>query len=237
MTPQELRRQYREELAHRGAHAGGKTRKRTFRRMVEAVSEYRGAELATPDEAVVVWSDLHLGHANIIEYRERPFLGVDDQDEQIWEAWERALSPDTVLVVVGDVALGDAVCEATWMRIRSTPGLKHLVIGNHDVTGAGEVRTHGFDDTWSVMTSAGDPPLVWTHYPLLAVPDGHVNIHGHEHGNPPRASPHINVSIEQIEYAPIELARLRRLARARIAGLHPPGATTFEQITHIEMNP
>ena len=39
VTPPDLRRQYRDELARRGAEAGGKTRKRTFRRMVEAVSE------------------------------------------------------------------------------------------------------------------------------------------------------------------------------------------------------
>ena len=148
--------------------------------MVEAVSEYRGGELTNPDEAVLVWSDLHLGHANIIEYQDRPFLDVDDQDEEIWNAWERALDPDTVLVVVGDVAMGDAVCEATWERIRRTPGHKHLVLGNHDVTGGGEGRTQGFDDVWSVMTSAGDPALLWTHYPLLEVPEGHVNVHGHE---------------------------------------------------------
>ena len=59
---------------------------------------------------------------------------------------------------------------------------KHLIIGNHDVTGPGEVRTLGFDAVWSVMTSPGDPPLLWTHYPLRDVPEGHVNVHGHEHG-------------------------------------------------------
>ena len=32
MTPQALRRHYQSELARRGAEAGGKTRKRTFRR-------------------------------------------------------------------------------------------------------------------------------------------------------------------------------------------------------------
>ena len=77
------------------------------------------------------------------------------------------------------------VCETTWEHIRRTPGRrKHLVIGNHDVTGEGEVRAQGFDGVWSVMTSAGEPPLLWTHYPLREVPEGHVNIHGHEHGRP-----------------------------------------------------
>ena len=234
MNAKELRRHYRTELAEALRTAGGKTRKRTFTRMVQAVSDVRGAALTAPDEDVLVWSDLHLGHANIIEYQERPFLDVEDQDTEIWRAWER-IDAGAVLVVVGDVAMGDAVCETTWDRIRACPGReKHLIIGNHDVTGPGEIRTQGFDATWSVMTSAGDPPLLWTHYPLREVPAGHVNIHGHEHGKPPERSPHINVSVEQLEFEPIALTRLRRLARALVAGDYPPGASTIERIANLE---
>ena len=233
MEHHELRRLYREQLAERGATVGGKTGKRTFRRMVEAVSEHRGAELDTPDEDVLVWSDLHIGHANIIDYQERPFLSVDDQDAELWKAWER-IDPDAVLVVVGDVAMGAAVCDATWERVRGAPPRhKHLVIGNHDVTGAGEVRTHGFDSVWSVMTSPGDPPLLWTHYPLCAVPERCVNIHGHEHGKVPGNTPHINVAVEQIEYEPIRLSQLRTLARALVTGEYPTGGTTLERLRHL----
>ena len=86
----------------------------------------------------------------------------------------------------------------------------------------------------TVATSAGDPPLLWTHYPLREVPEGHVNIHGHEHGKAPEMSPHINVSVEQLEYEPITLTRLRGLARALIKGDYPPGATTIERIANLE---
>ena len=234
MPPQPRRRPCREELAERGAAVGAKSRKRTFRRMVEAVSAHRGGALDAPDDEVLVWSDLHLGRADIIDDQERPFLGVEDRDAEIRRAWER-IDAGAVLVVVGDVAMGDAVCDATWNRVRRAPGReKHLVIGNHDVTGAGEVRTAGFNHAWSVPTSAGDPPLLWTHYPLLEVPDGHVNVHGHEHGKPPRTTPHINVSVEQLEYEPVRLSRVRRLAFAIAQGDHPPGESTIEQIAHIE---
>ena len=132
MDTKELRKLYREELQETLATVGGKSRKRTFTRMVRAVFEHRGGELIGPDETVLVWSDLHLGHANVIEYQERPFLDVGDMDEEIWRSWERTVQPESVLVLVGDVAMGDAVCEATWERIRRTPGRRrHLVIGNH----------------------------------------------------------------------------------------------------------
>ena len=233
----DARRRYRAELELALACAGGKTRKRTYRAMIRAVTEYRGATLEAPDAEVLVWSDLHLGHGNIIDYQNRPFLDVADQDAEIWKAWERVVRPESVLVLVGDVAMGEAVCEATWERIRRTPARrKHLVIGNHDLTGLGELRTQGFDDVWSVMVSAGDPPLVWTHYPLAEVPDGHVNVHGHRHGAPPGHSPHINVAVEQIEYEPVRLDRLRALAQGLVRGHYPPGATTSERIANLEQS-
>ena len=122
-----------------------------------------------------MWSDLHLGHANIIEYQDRPFFSGDAMDAQLWERWESVLEPDSVLVLVGDVAVEEGVCHAHWDRVRHSPGReKHLVIGNHDLTGLGELRAEGFDSVWSVMTLSGDPPLVWTHYPLREVPEGYV---------------------------------------------------------------
>ena len=231
----EARRRYRAELEQALARAGGKTRKRTLRAMVRATTEYRGTVLDAPDADVLVWSDLHLGHANIIDYQDRPFFDAADMNAELWRGWERVLSPESVLVLVGDVAMGEAVGEATWERIRRSPARhKHLVIGNHDLTGLGELRAEGFDDVWSVMVSAGAPPLVWTHYPLVDVPAGHVNIHGHAHGAPPGRSAHINVAVEQLDYEPVGLGRLRWLARALAAGHYPPGATTMERIAHLE---
>ena len=59
----DARRRYRAELEAALACAGGKTRKRTFTRMVEAVSQPRGGALGEADEAVMVWSDLVVGVA------------------------------------------------------------------------------------------------------------------------------------------------------------------------------
>ena len=115
----DARCRYRAELEAALACAGGKTRKRTFPRMVQEVPEHRGGELVDPDETVLVWSDLHLGHANIIEYQDWPFLDVADQDAELWKAWER-IDPGAVLVVVGDVAMSEAVCKALTFLPRSS---------------------------------------------------------------------------------------------------------------------
>ena len=94
--------------------------------------------------------------------------------------------------------LGEALSDETWDQVRATPGLsKILVVGNHDITGQGHLRVEGFHRVKAVLVSPGDPPLIWTHAPLLNVPAGHVNIHGHMHrSQKPADSPHINVSVE-----------------------------------------
>ena len=199
--------------------------------MLKALDLYGDTMFDWPDELVVVWSDLHIGHENAIPFNDRPFADVHEMNAALWGAWQAALTPDTVMVVVGDTAMRKAVSRATWARIQYTPGYKYLVIGNHDLLGCGELRTDGFDEAWSLMLSPGDPPLIWTHYPLGEVPEGYVNIHGHMHNrSKPTETPHINVSVEQLDYTPIEMTRLRKLAKALIREEYPPGETTLGRV-------
>ena len=202
--------------------------------MRRAIEAHGAGVLGEPDERVWVWSDLHLGHANIIEYQHRPYPSVHAMDADLWWGWHEASARDRTVVCVGDIALSDAVCAATWERIGALPGSQVLVVGNHDVGGSGRLRVEGFRRVKAVLTSLGDPPLIWTHAPLPDVPDGHVNIHGHQHATPPGKGRHINVSVEQLDYRPIRLDRLRRLARALVDGGVPPGATTLERVRGLE---
>ena len=218
---------YREGLRDALGRSG-----KTLRAMCRAVNEYGAGVLDVDDGAVKVWSDLHLGHANIIGYQGRPFHDVYEMNGTLWANWQLGVDADETIVCVGDFALGEALSEETWDRITAAPGRsKVLVVGNHDITGQGILRVKGFHRTKAVLISPGDPPLIWTHAPLPNVPDGHVNIHGHQHAKlKPPDSPHINVSVEQLNYRPVSLARLRRLAQALVAGERPTGGTTLERI-------
>lgn len=75
-------------------------------------------------------SDLHLGHARIIELCNRPFSSVDEMNERIIENWNDNVQEDDTVYVLGDVALGTLgdslpLCE-------QLAGRKYLVPGNHD---------------------------------------------------------------------------------------------------------
>ena len=231
---QEQKTRYEAQLrqaADRGgdAHHAG----RVFRAMLRASAGLPARRLPT-DRAVWVWSDLHFGHDNIIRYTGRPFADAEEMDARLFANWEAAVDRQARLVIVGDVAMRDAVAEHTWQRIRRASGAdKRLVFGNHDLTGSGALRVDGFDDICSVLCADGDPPLVFTHLPLAHVPAGAVNIHGHTHAEAPGRTAHINVSVEQLDYRPVALARLRLLARELAAGRYPCGETTLQRLTTI----
>lgn len=55
---------------------------------------------------VVPWtSDLHLGHANIIRYCDRPFADVREMNDELIRRWNETVSSDDEVWVLGDVAL------------------------------------------------------------------------------------------------------------------------------------
>ena len=119
-------------------------------------------------------------------------------------------------------------------RLRSAPGRKILVVGNHEINGAGEVDIDSFDEIHSTLYAAGDPPLLLTHMPLRNVPDGCVNVHGRLHnGESPSRTRHINVSVEQLRYRPRPWAAICKLARHMAAGNEMTGRTTVQRLNSL----
>ena len=223
------------EAAAAGTAGDGRHGRKVFRAMLRALDALPARSLESGPGSVWVWSDLHFGHQNIIRYTNRPFADAPAMDRQLYANWATAVDPADVLIFVGDVAMRAAVGEATWSRIRRAPGrTKRLVVGNHDLTGAGALRVDGFDDICSLLYAAGDPPLLFTHMPLSKVPEGWVNVHGHTHAAPVTRSPHINVSVEHIRYRPLALPRIRALAKALASEHYPNGRSTLERIESLE---
>ena len=120
-------------------------------------------------------------------------------------------------------AAGQAWClgdvghpEAWWddglvLDVAECPGERVLVLGNHDRDVAG-LRRAGFHKTCRTALCATTPPLVRTHIPLLKVPAGAVNVHGHLHRAAGPTDRHVNVSVEHTDYAPVGLTYVLGLA-------------------------
>lgn len=175
---------------------------------------FRDAWENTPDR-VWIWSDHHLGHANIIKYTDRPFGNAERMDGALLRA-AQIIPQDDWVMFAGDLAMWkepDAV--RAW--VANCPGKKVLVLGNHDCKGSGhpesmdEWRDLGFlavSDCVSLRReNQGD---LWvTHYPLAEgdIPSGVLNVHGHTHTTVLQG-PYLNVCVEPLGYAPHRLIQL-----------------------------
>jgi calcineurin-like phosphoesterase family protein len=143
-------------------------------------------------ERVWMTADLHLCHANVIRYCNRPFIDVTQMNEHLVSQTLKIREGEW-LVIVGDLAMGDQHLAMEW--IRRIPGRKVLVLGNHDLTRRGECRylAERSLDGQHPLFDAVVPFLAWedvlgqsvfvSHYPATV---DHslgrlLNYHGHLH--------------------------------------------------------
>jgi calcineurin-like phosphoesterase family protein len=94
-----------------------------------------------------IWytSDLHLGHANIIKYCDRPFKSADEMNRTIVNNWNSVVKPEDRVFVLGDVALGKI--NESLEFVRELNGQKLLIPGNHDRCWSGHKEIRPIDRT------------------------------------------------------------------------------------------
>jgi calcineurin-like phosphoesterase family protein len=113
-------------------------------------------------ERIWMAADLHLCHANVIRFCNRPFADVTQMNEHLVSQTQKIRDGEW-LVIVGDVAMGEHQLAMEW--IRRIPGRKFLVLGNHDLTRIGECRY------LAERTLDGQRPLFDAVLPFLAWED------------------------------------------------------------------
>lgn len=75
-------------------------------------------------------SDPHFGH--LLVAQDRGFTDSASHDAALAEAWCSTVGPDDTVWVLGDLCVGSWAKKAETV-IAGLPGIKHLVLGNHDV--------------------------------------------------------------------------------------------------------
>ncbi len=75
-------------------------------------------------------ADLHVGHANIIDFCDRPFSDVNHMNTVLVQRWQETVRDDDEVWVVGDLAMGRIEDSLAWAG--QLTGRKFLVPGNHD---------------------------------------------------------------------------------------------------------
>ena len=167
-----------------------------------------------------IWviSDTHFGHRNIIEYCDRPFKDVTHMNYAIRDNWNSVVKPEDIVYHLGDVYMGWNDKQDIGQFLASLNGRKRLVLGNHD-EGKDVVLHKAFQKimVWRMFPEFG---LLLTHVPVHESalikgdkkdnPKKLLNVHGHIHEKPSPTVDHRNVSVEQINYTPINIEELRK---------------------------
>jgi len=157
-----------------------------------------------------IWviSDTHFGHANIVEYSNRPFSNVEEMDEFMVTAWNETVKDGDIVYHLGDVYFGNKGAE----NLQKLKGRKRLILGNHD-TGKDTKLTSVFQkiSVWRMFPEFG---LLLSHVPIhvgsLFHKKGNLtNVHGHIHENKIDDDRYRCVCVEHTQYRPINIEELR----------------------------
>ena len=184
--------------------------------------------VANAPERTWLWSDLHLSDPSVLLGSGRPFGSVEEMNRHLLRNWRRRVGAGDTVICLGDVAHPEAWRDdCLVLDLAECPGDRLLVLGNHDFTRfRWRERPLGVDASVMTLVIHADPPLLVTHVPLVAVPDGCVNVHGHHHdfrppGNRPvdqrerRADPLPGPRCPHSDLAARQSARRRTRARGR----------------------
>ena len=162
-------------------------------------------------------ADSHFGHANVVRLSKRPFADVSAMNEALISGWNEVVTNDDIVWHLGDFAYGEGEwIDALWWRLN---GIKHLVIGNHDVENTAVLTLPWANSpTQMAETSVDGIRIVMCHYPLRSwqgVGKGAVHLFGHMHGRLIGNRQSCDVGVDAWEFRPISLDQISRRLRSQ----------------------
>jgi len=126
-------------------------------------------------------ADLHLGHANIINYCNRPFYHIDHMNAELIRRWNERVKPEDLVFHVGDFCFksntnrgeGINVKPITWEE--QLNGKIIFLRGNHDKNNSVKTKIH------SLVINIDGHYINLVHDPIKADANYKINLCGHIH--------------------------------------------------------
>lgn len=117
-------------------------------------------------------ADLHLGHANVIRFDNRPFENIEEMEAEIVRRWNERVTPKDTVYIIGDFCWMTA---GHWASIvRKFNGHKVLIRGNHDLKQIGGELKKLFDDVSDYKEISDNGRRVsMCHFPILLYNHSH----------------------------------------------------------------
>jgi calcineurin-like phosphoesterase family protein len=158
-------------------------------------------------------SDTHFGHA--LTTRLRGFETSQEQDDTLIASWNAVVRPGDEVWHLGDFG-HRASGEHLRHVFQKLNGNKHLIRGNHDSHRALGLSWASVHDLHQIAVDG--QRIVLCHYGLRSWPASHrgaIMLFGHSHGRLPGYSNTMDVGVDAVGFAPIDINQVR----ARLAEL------------------
>lgn len=117
-------------------------------------------------------ADLHLGHANVIRFDNRPFENIDEMESEIIRRWNERVTPQDTVYLIGDFSWRTS---NGWIPVlKQLKGRKVLIRGNHDPKRIDGKLAKMFDDVKDYKEiSDNDRRVCMCHFPILLYNHSH----------------------------------------------------------------
>ena len=156
-----------------------------------------------------VISDLHLGHELLCKEEFsgpglRPFPSADIMNEALIDNWNSVVKHNDKVYVLGDVAIKKKYIPL----MARMNGTKRLVMGNHDIFDVKKDYLPYFKRVYAYKVWDN---MIFTHIPIhrASLKDRwKLNVHGHLHKHRIDDDRYMNVSVEQINYTPLDIQEI-----------------------------
>lgn len=165
-------------------------------------------------------ADTHFDDEDALEYHMRPFNDLDHMNETLVHNWNRVVSHEDTVIVLGDFTGPNVEYRVSedWASLLN--GEKVFVLGNHDNMSSKQIDRSKMYDKY-VFKQDGYQ-FYCTHKPDKIPSDWTGwGVHGHSHQLHPQDYPlynyqhkRINVSAENLGYTPIRVSAITEMLDA-----------------------
>lgn len=155
-------------------------------------------------------ADPHFGHVGVTKFlnfdgsKLRPWNNVEDMDRDLISRWNSVVSKEDKVYLLGDVVINRKALPV----VSHLNGKKVLIKGNHDIFRIEEYLEYFYD----VRACHVLDRFLLSHIPIHpnSLERWKANIHGHLHSGSLNDPKYYCVSVEQINYTPIDFEVIRR---------------------------
>ncbi len=172
-------------------------------------------------------SDIHFDDQKIFEKCSRPFSGLKEYKAEIIKRWNNKVKPDDTVYVLGDICEDDNANSISIFK--QLNGIKHFIIGNHDLKLLDEIKKSNLFETIGFMSLIEDEgrKVCICHYPVMDWMEFNRNgilVYGHVHNKTYKNrkayqeikqyyldKPAYNCGVDVTNYEPVTLDEMIRL--------------------------